>query len=402
MKKVVVLFSALLFTLAGFSQKVTNQENSQYSFEKLVHLDATPVLSQGQTGTCWSFSALSFFESELIRKGMKDAPALSEMFIVRHAYREKAEKFIRMDGKLNFAEGGAFHDIPLMWKKYGIVPAEVFQGLNYGLDKHNHVEFFSALNGYVQGVLEYVNNMSKGSVLSSAWKAGLEGILDAYLGKIPEKFTYKGKEYTPKSFSAFLGLNMDDYVSITSFTHHPYYSTCMLEIQDNWNWGTSYNVPLDELMEIAVQALKSGYTVAWGADVSEAGFNFREGIAIVPADPSTIQIKGKDNRNYSDAGAVRESNAFMQPVKELLITPELRQQGYDNKTTQDDHGMHITGLYKEAGGTLFFLVKNSWGTGNFPQGFLYVSEHYFRYKTINIYLHKDALSKELRKKLGIA
>jgi bleomycin hydrolase len=400
MKKIILLAS--IVGLFGFAKaQVTNQKDSQYQFEKIAHHDAMPVQSQGYTGTCWSFSALSFFESELIRKGMKDAPSLSEMFIVRHAYQDKAEKYIRMHGKTNFAEGGAFHDIPHVIKRYGIVPSDVYKGLNYGSDKHNHTEFFSGLEGYVKGILTYVQSMRKGAALSDTWKQGLSGVLDAYLGKVPEKFEYNGKEYTPVSFAKHIGLNMDDYVSITSFTNHPFYEKCMLAIPDNWAWGTSYNVPLEDMVRITDEALKNGYTVAWGADVSEAGFNFREGIAIVPEDPSTIQIKGKDNKNFSDAGAERESNAFLRPVKELEISQELRQQGYDNKTTQDDHGMHITGLYKEANGTPFYLVKNSWGTGNHPEGYLYVSQNYFKYKTINVYLHKDALPKDIRSKLKL-
>jgi bleomycin hydrolase len=402
MKKTLAFLSIVSISISLIGQNhTTNQEGSQYKFEKIAHLDATPVQSQGNTGTCWSFSALSFFESELIRKGMKDAPVLSEMFIVRNAYKEKAEKHIRMDGKVNFSEGGAFHDIPHVIRRYGIVPTEVYKGLNYGLENHNHSEFFSALNGYVQGVLSYVNDLSRGASLSSAWKTGLNAILDAYLGVIPEKFTYNGKEYTPESFRQYLGLNMDDYVSITSFSHHAYYEKCMLAIPDNWAWGMSYNVPLDDLTRITEEALKNGYSVAWGADVSEKGFSFRDGIAIIPLDPQTIELRGRDNKNFSDAGADRKSNAFTSPVPELTITPELRQEGYDNKTTQDDHGMHITGLYKEANGTPFYLVKNSWGTGNHPEGYLYVSQNYFKYKTINIYLHKDGIPKDIRKKLGL-
>ena len=377
----------------------TNQEGSTYSFKKIALLDATPVLSQGYTGTCWSFSALSFFESEMIRKGNKNPDILSQMYVARKAYEGKAEKYIRMDGKTNFSEGGAFHDIPWVIKHHGIVPLDVYSGINYGLDGHNHRELFSGLDGYVQGILKYTENMGRGT-LSPAWKNGLTGILDAYFGKDPASFDFKGKTYTPASYAKSTGLNMDDYVSITSFTHFDPYTECMLAIQDNWAWGKSYNVPLNDLLSIAEDALKKGYSIAWGADVSEKGFNFREGIAIVPEDENTIRVKGSDNKNFSDAGAEKISNAFMEPVKELKITPELRQKGYDNKTTTDDHGMHITGLFKDDKGTSFFLVKNSWGTGNYPQGYLFVSENYFKYKTINVYLHKDAISKDIRKKLG--
>jgi bleomycin hydrolase len=400
--KIITLFTAILIHLFVFSQEsYTNTEGSSYKFKKIAHLDATPVQSQGNTGTCWSFSALSFFESEMIRKGNKNPDLLSEMYIVRKAYEGKADKFIRMDGKINFEQGGAFHDIPWVIKHYGIVPAAVYDGKNYGLDEHNHSELFSGLEGYVKGILHYTSNMGRGGSLSPVWKNGVAGILDTYLGPDPKEFTHKGKKYTPQSYAKETGLNMDDYVSITSFTHFGNYEECMLEIQDNWAWGKSYNVPLTDLAAITQHALKNGYSVAWGADVSEAGFNFRNGIAIVPQDPSTIEIKGRDNRNFSDAGAQKQSNAFLTPVKELKITPELRQSGYDNKTTTDDHGMHITGLYQEANGTTFFLVKNSWGTDNYPEGYLYVSENYFLYKTINIYLHKDALPKDIRQKLKL-
>lgn len=382
-------------------EMVTNAPGSSYQFKKIVHLDATPVLSQGNTGTCWSFSALSFFESELIRKGNKNPDFLSEMYIVRKAYEDKAEKFIRMDGKINFEQGGAFHDIPWVIKRYGIVPSVVYEGNNYGVDEHNHQELFEGLNGYVKGIVRYTSGMGRNGSLSPVWKNGVAGILDAYLGPEPVKFNHNGKTYTPLSYANELNLNMDEYVSITSFQHFKYYKACMLAIQENWVWGSSYNVPLDDLFDITVHALKNGYTVAWGADVSEIGFNFRQGIAIVPEDPSTVEVLGGDNRNFSDAGANKLSSAFITPAKELKISPELRQLGYDNKTTTDDHGMHITGLYEEANGTKYLCVKNSWGSSNYPEGYLYVSEHYFNYKTINIYLHKDGIPKSIRSKLDL-
>jgi bleomycin hydrolase len=394
-------FLVLLFAFNGLAQISSNHSESKYAFEKIAGVEATTVLDQGMSGTCWSFSALSFFESEIIRL-KKEQIILSEMFIVRHAYYEKAVKFIRMDGKSNFGEGGAFHDIPYIIKRYGVVPNDVYSGLRPGEERINHKELFNVLDGLVHGVLKTVESLYKNESLSGAWRVALSGVLDAYLGSVPATFKYKGKDYTPKSFADFLKLNMDDYVSITSFTHFPYYESCMLEIPDNWGWGSSYNVPLDDLVRITDHAMRNGFSIAWGADVSEPGFNFREGIAIVPEDPATIQVSGSDNRNFSDAGAVRISNAFREPVKELVITPELRQMGYDNKTTQDDHGMHITGLYKEKGGGLFYLVKNSWGTSNHPQGYLYVSQSYFKHKTINIYLHKDGIPSDVKKKLKLS
>jgi bleomycin hydrolase len=384
----------------AFTEPVKNAEGSDYKLTKIAHLDATPVQSQGITGTCWSFSALSFFESELIRKGNKTPDLLAEMYIVRKAYESKAEKYIRMDGKINFSEGGAFHDIPYVIKNYGIVPEEIYKGLNYGSETHNHSELFEVLNGAMQGLLGHVKN-SNGAELSNAWMNAMTGILDAYLGKDPKEFEFKGKKYTPQTYAKSIGLNMDEYVSLTSFTNHAMYQKCHLAIPDNWAWGESYNVGLPDLFEACDYALKNGYTIAWGADVSEKGFSFRNGLAIVPEDPSTIDVKGKDNKNFSDAGADKASNAFVTPQKELLITPELRQKGYDGKTTTDDHGMHIVGLYKDQNGTRYLLVKNSWGTGNYPKGYLYVSEHYFNYKTINIYLHKDGISPALKKKLSL-
>jgi len=394
-----IFFTALLsLTFFAYSQPVTNIEGSNYKFTKVYHLDATPVQSQGKTGTCWSFSGLSFFESELIRKGNKTPDALSEMFVVRKSYENKADKFIRMDGKINFSEGGAFHDIPWVIKNYGIVPYDVYNGLN-GNESYDHAEFFEVLNGSVQGLLKYMSASSNG--ISSNWKPAVNGILDAYVGKDIKEFEWKGKKYTPQSYAASIGLTMDDYVSLTSFTNHAPYAKCQLAIPDNYNWGDSYNVGLDDLMATVSNALANGYTVAWGADVSEKGFSFKNGIALVPEDPSTIQVSGKDNRNYNDAGADRNSNAFLSPTKEVSVTAEMRQKGYDNKTTTDDHGMHIVGMYKDQNGTNYLLVKNSWGTGNYPKGYLYVSEQYFRLKTINIYLNKGGISSDLKKKINL-
>jgi len=401
MIKKISLLAFLLISLGHFSQNtIKNTENSDYVFTKIAHLDATPVQSQGYTGTCWSFSALSFFESELIRKGIKSPATLSEMFVVRKAYEAKADKYIRMDGKTNFSEGGAFHDIPYVIKNYGIVPTDVYTGLSKDQKEYDHSEFYFVLNGAMDGLLKYMKDMGDNGV-SGSWKAAINGILDAYIGKDISEFDYQGKKYTPKSYAQSLSLNMDEYVSLTSFTNHELNASCYLAIQDNWSWGQSYNVALPDLMTTVESALKAGFTVAWGADVSEKGFSFRNGIAIVPEDPSTIEVKGRDNKNFSNAGADKKSNAFLTPTKELTITPEIRQKGYDNKTTTDDHGMHITGIYKDQNGVRYLLVKNSWGTDNYPAGYLYVSENYFNWKTINIYLHKDGIPSDIRKKIRL-
>jgi bleomycin hydrolase len=405
MKKTVALIIGGILCINTYSQKaVTNKEGSSYRFEEMAHLDATPVESQGWTGTCWSFSALSFFESELGRRG-KEMPILSEMFIVYQAYLGKAEKYYRTDGNTNFDEGGAFHDIPWVISRFGVVPKEAFVGLNYGSEKHTHSELASVLKGAMKGVIDARKNLN-GESMTTAWQKAIRGVLNAYLGEIPEnvedmKFEVEGKEYNPISYRDELGLNMDDYISLTSFSNHEWNKECRLAIADNWAWGNGYNVPLEDLWGAAEYALMNGYSFAWGADVSEKYFSFRSGLAIVPKDKSTIFVAGKNNKNFSDAGSEKKASCFLEPTEEEEITQEKRQLGYDNKTTTDDHGMHAVGLYKDQKGTKYLLVKNSWGTSNDCDGYFYASEAYFKYKTINIYLHKDALSKEMKKKLNI-
>jgi bleomycin hydrolase len=394
MKKIFSFILSIGISTTLLFAQTTNVEGSKYQFKKMVQLDATPVQSQGQTGTCWSFSATSFFESEIQRLTKKQV-VLSEMYVVRKAYEMKAEKYIRMDGKVNFGEGGAFHDVPLVIEKYGIVPYEVYTGLNEA-KSYNHGEMFNQLNTLMNDV---ISRLSAPEGITDEWKRKFNDILNRGIGKDIETFEWNGTRYTPKSFASSLGLDMKNYVSLTSFTNHPMYSECMLEIPDNWAWGKSYNVSMDDLFDVTVAALKNGYTVAWGADVSEKGFSFKNGIAIVPADPGMIEVIGKDDKRFNDAGAERKSNAFLEPMKELAITPELRQKAYDNKTTTDDHGMHIVGLYTDQNGTRYLMVKNSWGTSNMPKGYLFVSESYFKYKTINIYLHKDAVTQQVKTKL---
>jgi bleomycin hydrolase len=393
-------FALAFFVMAGTlnaqeTAKMTNKKDGGYYFTVVKDIEATEVQSQGRTGTCWSFSTLSFFESELIRMG-KGKHNLSEMFIARKAYEEKAINYVRMHGNFNFGPGGAFYDIPYVAKRYGIVPEEFYKGLEYGETVHNHAEMDAILRAVVEQIVK--NPQGK---LTTSWKKAIAGILDAYLGTVPAEFTYQGKKYTPMSFAKELGLDMDDYVLITSFTHQPYYQPFVLEVPDNWAFGLNYNVPLEELMEITEHAVTKGYGVAWASDVSEKGFSFRDGLAIVPEDESTIQVKGRDNSQFNDAGASKTSSAFDAPVKEKTITSEMRQVAYDNYQTQDDHGMHFTGLVKDQVGTKYFIVKNSWGKANDCDGYFYASEAYFKYKTTNIMVHKDGIPKELRKKLGI-
>ena len=396
MKLILTLSLCLFFVIGTNAQSFKNTKESNYNFKQVKRLAASPVESQGRTGTCWSFSALSFLESEIMRVNKSDEPiVLSEMFIVRKAYEEKAKKFIRMDGRTNFGEGGAFHDIPYVIKNFGIVPRSVYSGLKKKKDKYDHGGMFDRLDSIVQQA------KSAGNGIQSEWLTAYNAELDNGIGTLPKDFKYKGSIYTPQTFYTSLGIDMNDYVSLTSFTNHKMHEKCMLQIPDNWLWDESYNVTVNELFQSTLHALKSGYTVAWGADVSEKGFSFRNGIAIVPATDAQITIEGKDNKNFSDAGADKYSAAFLNPVREVEVTQEMRQKAYDEKETTDDHGMHIIGFNVDRKGRYFFLVKNSWGTSNYPEGYLYVSEAYFKLKTINIYLHKEAIQDQLRAKIGL-
>jgi len=395
-------FVAIIFIISGILIQAQDIETiklnpeSGYDFTLVKDIEATPVQDQFRTGTCWSFSALGFFESELIRTG-KGEHNLSEMYVVNHAYKDKADRYVRMHGKTNFGAGGAFVDIAHVWENYGMVPEAAYTGLNNGTEEHNHSELNNILTAYVDAVIE---NKQKG--LTSKWKEGFEAVVDTYLGDVPEKFEYRGKEYTPESFASEMELDMDNYVSITSFTHHPFYDDFVLEIPDNWLHVESYNVPLEDMMETIDHAIMNGYSFAWGADVSEKGFAFREGLAIMPEDESTIDVKGKDNQNFSDAGAEKVSNAFETPVKQKEITQELRQEQFDNWQTTDDHGMQVTGIVEDQNGDKYYIVKNSWGKEyNELDGYFFASESYVKLKTMNIYLHKDAIPKKIAEKLEI-
>jgi bleomycin hydrolase len=403
MKKIISTISLLALILVGNSQeKLTNKESGKYEFTVLKDLETTSVKSQDRTGTCWSWSALSFIESEVIRMGGPKVD-LSPMYIVRNAYIGKGVNYLRMYGNFNFGPGGAFHDIPWVIKRHGIVPIDEYEGLEYGQQKHNHSE----MNGMLEAMLKVLKEKPQKDELTPNWKKAYTEVVDAYLGDLPDntedfKFEYDGKEYTPNSFANFLGLNMDDYISLTSYTHHPFYSSFMLEVPDNWAMQQCHNIPLDEFMNVMENAINNGYSFAWGADVSEKGFSFRDGLAIVPADESTIKLRGRDNNHFSDAGAEKIANCFDEPVEEKVITQQMRQIGYDNQTTTDDHGMHITGLVKDQKGSKYFIVKNSWGDDrNDCDGYFYASFPYMRYKTMNIMIHKDAISKDLKKKLGL-
>lgn len=381
------------FGQAQDTEKLTNAEGSEYEFEVIRSLDRDEVANQGRTGTCWSFSSLSFFEAEVKRITGRDV-ALSPMYVVHHTYEDKAEKYVRMHGNLNFAAGGAFHDVAYVIEEYGIVPKEVYTGKDEAAKRHDHGEMDAVLKAAVDAIL-------KRKKPSDKWDDMISGILDNYLGELPETFEYDGKTVTPKEFAGTMGLNMDDYVSITSFTHHPFYETFDIEVPDNWMSKASYNLPLEEMMEVFNNAVDNGYSIAWGSDVSEKGFNYRAGLAVMPKDQSTLSVKGKDNKNFNNAGAFKYGEAFKKPVEELEITQELRQKAFDNYETTDDHGMHIIGVAKDQNGKRYYIVKNSWGKTNQCDGYFYASEAFVEYKTINFLVHKDALPKKISKKLGL-
>ncbi|MEG1749015.1 MAG: C1 family peptidase [Tannerellaceae bacterium] len=393
MKNVVVASMMLACTLTT----VGAQEAGEYVFTPVKELKITPVKNQNRTGTCWSFSGVGFLESELLRQG-KGEFDLSEMFIVNHSYKDKADKFVRLHGSLNYAQGGSFDDVLYATKHYGAVPESVMSGLQYGEDMHVHGELESLTISYVNTLLKNPNGK-----LSSAWKQGLDGIVDAYLGKLPETFTYNGKEYTPLSFGKELGLNIDDYISITSYTHQPFYTAFPIEVQDNWRWANSYNLPLAEMMDVMKNAVNNGYTIAWASDVSEKGFT-RNGVAVVP-DIKQMETSGSDQDKWvglSKSEKDKEIQKLLEkPCKELAITQEMRQTAYDNYQTTDDHGMLIYGLAKDQTGKEFFMIKNSWGTDNKYKGTWYVSEAFAAYKTMSIVVHKDALPKAIKAKLGL-
>jgi bleomycin hydrolase len=395
MKKII---SFVTLCVLGFTFLASAQNTTGYQFTDIKRLPTTSVKDQARAGTCWAWSGISFFESEMMRLG-KDSVNLAAMYVVRQAYNEKAVKYVRLHGSLNFAVGGAFGDVMHVIREYGIVPLDTYQGLNYGEPTHAFGEIDAVLKGYVDGVIKNANKR-----LSTAWKAGFEGILDAYLGANPTTFTYKGKEYTPKKFAAeVVGLNMDDYVNLTSYSHHPFYTEFAIEVPDNWLWETSYNLPIDEFMAVMENAIDKGYTFAWGADVSEQGFLSREpGVAVLPvADPkemSGAEIAKWENlpKNQLATGAFKTG-----PAPEKEVTQATRQEEFDNHLTTDDHGMHVIGKAKDQYGNPYYIVKNSWNRYNKFGGYFYASYPFVKSKTLNIVLHKDALPREIQKKLGI-
>lgn len=378
-----LLFGLLLSSSTLFAQEeqIRNKPDGGYLFTVEVEHGKTSVKNQYRSSTCWSFSTLSFFESELLRLG-KGEHNLSEMFIVRNTYQEKAERYVRMHGSLNFAGGGAFHDVTMVMDRYGLVPESAYHGLNYGTDRHVHGELDAVLKAIADAIIENPNGS-----LSDRWTVAFSNVLDAYLGEYPEEFEYQGETYTPASFADYLGLKADNYVEFSSYTHHPFYSSFMLEVPDNWANGQVYNLPIDELMAVIDHALENGYTVAWAADVSETGFSHGNGVAILP-------------EGFEQMGSNDYADAFAGPVPQAEVTQAMRQVAFDNFETTDDHGMHITGVARDQEGDKYYIVKNSWGDSNGCGGYLFASEAYVRYKTMDIMVHKASVPKAIAKKLS--
>ncbi|MDD2961015.1 MAG: C1 family peptidase [Muribaculaceae bacterium] len=398
MKKIILtaLILGCLTLNATTKKQPVNPDSTGFKFTDQIIIKDTPVKDQNKTGTCWSFSTCSFYENEILRKTGKIVD-LSEMFIVHHCYIDKAIKYIRMEGAINFEQGGSILDVPHVFTNYGAMPDEAYSGLNYGEKAHDHSELISVLKNYMNGLLS-----SKAKKLTTAWLNGLNGIIDAYLGTIPATFTHQGKEYTPASYSQSLGLNFDDYIPMTSFTHHKFYEPFIMEVADNWIWGEYYNLPIDELKAVVDNALNKGYSVSWAADVTEGGFQWKNGYAIFPKEKSEADMDSTELKRWSkllDKDRESEKYIFDSPVPEINVTQELRQEMFDNHETTDDHLMLIIGTAIDQDGNKYYKVKNSWNTNQIYDGYLYVSEQYFKAKTITILVNKEAIPKATYTKL---
>ena len=399
MNKPCILAAVLAATLgAGLiqAQNAPAVKPEDYQFTIVKENPITSIKNQNRSGTCWCFSALSFLESEAIKaKGIKDPalyPDFSEMFVVRKAYYDRSLKYVRLDGKLQYGAGSDFGDVLDVARNYGLVPQSAYSGLQYGYDLPVQAELDAVLKGYVDAVVKNPNRK-----LTPVWPKGVNGILDAYMGEIPAEFTVNGVRYTPESYRDAQGLNMDDYVGFTSFTHHPFYTSFAIEVQDNWRWTPSWNLPLDEFMAIIDNAIENGYTVAWGGDVSEAGFT-RNGLAIL-VDQEAAVTTGSDQERW--VGKDDTKQAAPKVVKEIEVTQENRQLWFDEKTSTDDHGMHLYGIAKDQNGNKYYLIKNSWGESGEYKGIWYMSENFVKGKTLNIMVNKKAIPQGILKKLGL-
>ena len=391
------LFALLLTNFMAIAQD-EKEEVKGYTFADEIYINNTPVKNQFRSGTCWSFSGLAFVEAEILRKTGKEYD-LSEMFVVNHTYSDKAKKYVRMNGNLNFGGGAEATDVFRVIELYGMMPESVYSGLNYGEPLHTHGELDELLKSYVDAIVK-----NKSGKLSTVWHDAYDKVLDTYLGEIPETFTYEGAEYNAKSFAESTGFKAEDYIEITSYMHRPYYKPFIMEIPDNWLWAEIYNVQLNDMMQTIDNALENGYTVAWGADVSDKGFSWKNGVAIIP-DEDKADLGGTEKEKWealTKKEKTKSMYSFEGPVKEKEITPEMRQINYDNYTVTDDHGMLIVGRAKDQEGNVFYKIKNSWGTDDHVyDGYFYASVAYVKLQTLGIAVHKDALPKKVKKELGL-
>lgn len=362
----------------------SDKSKENFKFTEVINLGTTSVKLQGSSGTCWSYSTNSFLESEMIRLG-KQPVELSQIFSARNVYVEKGKNYVRMHGAVTLGDGGSLHDVINMYKKYGTVPREVYTGLNYGTDKNKFAEMAALIEGVLTAVVKNPNGE-----LTPSWEKAYASVIDSYLGKVPDNFTYKGKNYTPQSFAKeVVGINPDDYVEMSSFTTAPYYQKTLLAVPDNWSFDQVYNVKVNDMTDVIDNALKKGYTVAWATDVSEKSFSWKNGVAYVAT------------KKYDDMTAEEKTDMFNGPKSEPEITPEMRQAAFDNYQTTDDHGMHIIGLAKDQTGKEYYIVKNSWGETNDYKGFLFVTKNFVKYKTTALMVNKGGIPSEIAKKLGV-
>ena len=401
MKKIQATLLAALCALPGFAADSVSS-NDSLVFTTVIANPVTPIKNQNNSGTCWSYSALAFLESEVIKKDPKKKDIdLCESFLVSKTYTDRADRNVRTHGDASFSQGGSFYDAIFCMDRYGLIPEGLMPYPNtlYGDSLFNFTAFFPPMEAYIHAI-----SKSDAKKINPIWKKNVQSMLDGYFGECPTEFTYKGVKYTPKSFvKDYLKLDPNDYVSLTSYTHHPFYSSFILEIQDNWRWASSHNLPLDEFMRVMDEAVKNGWTFAWGADVSEEGFSRRTGknrcVATVPDTKASAGVGSDQSRWTGEKAGAKISQA--DAAGEKVITQEMRQEGYDNWTTTDDHGMQIYGIAKDQTGKEYFMMKNSWGEYGPYKGFWYVSKPYVAYKTMNIVINKNAIPKDIRKKLGI-
>ena len=398
MRKILTLALFALMVTGVSAQEETKKDNKPV-FTVVKELPITSIKDQNRSGTCWNYSTLSYFESEILKKSGKTYD-LCEAFVANKTYMDRAIQVVRLHGDCQFAQGGAAYDVLYVLQNYGICPEDAMPapGSMQGDSLFNFNEFFSIMSPYVDAVAK-----NKASKISPQWKVGLQGILDAYLGTCPETFTNEGKTYTPQSFAASLGLDWNDYVSITSYTHRPFYTAFPVEVQDNWRNPLSYNLPIDEMMQVIDNALELGYTVAWGGDVSEEGFT-RQGLAYNIDTKATVNLQGSDMARWLKLSPAKRRDILDElgcTVPELIPTQEMRQQRYDSWELTDDHGMLIYGIAKDQNGKEYYMVKNSWGESGEYKGIWYMTKAFIAANTMDYMVNKNAIPKDIRKKLGL-